>query len=327
MFEEVRIPLPAGTAGISFSHDFYNSESANFGACPFYNDGMEIVLVDAAGNRIATLVYEDAFSAVAPAQCTHSTGAGGGNAPFDSNSDGPEFFAAAFGSPTVAGDYISIVVWNGGDNAFQSIAAIDDVQLLTISANYETNTSTAALNIDNVLGTPSVPAVVNKVAISCPGSSIPATGTVNFSSLNNPGVNFDIIVSMQNGPVTSNLVPQSGGAPVLPNGEIVNLNIASTLTSANGPGLLNLRPLAPLPGATGGSFTLNFSIGSPADFSIQGVVTNASAPGGFELTQPVEAHVTVSMHTCRTKSKRKSGGDYVGVWQGLRCEDPCYDSL
>jgi hypothetical protein len=120
---EVRILIPPGAKGVSYAWDFLTAENAS----AFYNDGMSISVVDAAGQLIQDLSYSDSttpleinVSAVpycsTPATNVTPTGA-----------SGPQSAGYAL-PPLPFPAYLSIVCWNGSDNIVPSAVAIDAIQ-------------------------------------------------------------------------------------------------------------------------------------------------------------------------------------------------------
>src|SRR5262245_25123168 len=113
---ELRIPIPAGSANVAFCWDFYNAEG--FGSS--FNDGMAISVVNPTGGLVQALVYADVNNL--PGPCTDFFGFGG----TEIGQAGPQGFTSTL-SPFPAGSYLSICVWNGGDNAVPSHMCLDDV--------------------------------------------------------------------------------------------------------------------------------------------------------------------------------------------------------
>jgi hypothetical protein len=112
---EARIPIPTGATTLSFSWEFFNGETAN---STLYNDGMSVDIVSATGTLVANLAYADTWSGT-------MTGTGGcvSNGT-ETTPAGPQSFLAAL-PPYSACDYVSIVVWNSGDNVAPSKALFD----------------------------------------------------------------------------------------------------------------------------------------------------------------------------------------------------------
>jgi hypothetical protein len=111
---ELRIPVPAGSTLISLSWDFFNAEG---GPQANYNDGMSIDIVDPSGAIVGNLAYADTNSALAGSAC----GIAGEIAPA-----GPKTLYAALPG-MIPCCYLSIAVWNGGDNTLPSRLLIDNV--------------------------------------------------------------------------------------------------------------------------------------------------------------------------------------------------------
>lgn len=118
---EVRVPIPTGASSISFDWEFFNHE------CPttqFY-DGMSIDLVDAGGNFLLNLAFADTL--LTEAVCTQA-GLDYCQGPISEVVPaGPNGVFAGLGAYPAC-SYISIVVWNGTDNAVPSQAYVDNIQ-------------------------------------------------------------------------------------------------------------------------------------------------------------------------------------------------------
>lgn len=90
---ELLIPAPTGATGVSFHWGWNNEEGfANAGS----NDGFDVSLVDASGALILRCVYGDTFD-------------------YGFGCTGPNFFSGGTG-PVPAGSYLSVVVYDGGDD-------------------------------------------------------------------------------------------------------------------------------------------------------------------------------------------------------------------
>ena len=113
---EVRIPIPVGATQVAFDWKFFNSETTPSAS---FNDGMSIDVVGPAGNLVGGLVYADTNTPAGT--CVHALG-GTERAP----AAAPQTFLAAL-PPHAPCDYISIVVWNGGDNAVASRGCVDNI--------------------------------------------------------------------------------------------------------------------------------------------------------------------------------------------------------
>lgn len=120
---EVRIPIPAGTRGVSFAWEFFTAEAIN----SIYNDGMSVAVVDVNGSIIRDLLYVD--TAWLPTQPAISS-------TFCFTIPtlvvpvaelGPQTTSASL-PPLPSLAYLSIVCWNGSDNAYSSAAAVDAIQ-------------------------------------------------------------------------------------------------------------------------------------------------------------------------------------------------------
>jgi hypothetical protein len=114
---EVRVPIPAGATTVSFDWEFFNSEASPSAS---FNDGLSIDVVSPAGNLVGGLVYADTNTPAGT--CIHASG-GTERAP----ALAPQNFFAAL-PPYTPCDYISIVVWNGGDNVAASRGCVDNIQ-------------------------------------------------------------------------------------------------------------------------------------------------------------------------------------------------------
>ncbi len=125
---QVCIPVPPGTLQISFDWDFYDAEGFN-GPGTSFNDGVTIDLVDSAGNRVLNLVYADDASATAGA------GTDAGNCSTFSSEMAPSgvnTVSASLATPTLSGYTLNVVVWNGGDDAVDSAAVLDNLVFLNV---------------------------------------------------------------------------------------------------------------------------------------------------------------------------------------------------
>ncbi len=108
--------FPLGATQVSFDWEFFNSEGSPSAS---FNDGMSIDVVGPAGNLVGALIYADTNTPAGT--CTHASG-GTERAP----AAAPQNLLATL-PPHAACDYISIVVWNGGDNAVASRGCVDNV--------------------------------------------------------------------------------------------------------------------------------------------------------------------------------------------------------
>jgi hypothetical protein len=114
------IPIPAGSATISFEWDFYDAEGGQSG----FNDGMQVdVLSGCGGASLAQLVYIDDNTFV-PGNLSDTTGGCGSFATEQS----PIGVNSVFNVPLPVGAaLLQVSVWNGGDNAVASHGVIDNV--------------------------------------------------------------------------------------------------------------------------------------------------------------------------------------------------------
>jgi Lectin C-type domain len=149
---EVRIAIPPGTKGVSFAYDFITAEDFP------YNDGVDVAVVDANGNLVAHLVYHDVLGS--NLGVVESTGN------YCSDFGGVEILD--MGPSTIARylpilpypAYLSIVAWNGNDNAVSSAFHLDAVQFwgtdklqLSMSAPF----GPGSIRVTNNQGIPNTP--------------------------------------------------------------------------------------------------------------------------------------------------------------------------
>jgi hypothetical protein len=136
LVNEVRIPIPPGTKGVSYTWELLSAENTPSA----FNDGISIAVVDANGVLLQDLSYADAAT---PKELNVPA------VPYCSNPpvpvtpvgvSGPQTAAYAF-LPLPYPAYLSIVCWNGSDNSLSGSAAVDAIQFwgegkftLTISA-------------------------------------------------------------------------------------------------------------------------------------------------------------------------------------------------
>ena len=156
------------------------------------------------------------------------------------------------------------------------------------TADWMTNSPEATLQVDNNFYSPFVPTIISKdvVVDATTGALIsPATGSVTMST-SVSGASYEILIN--GSPI---LGANGGGGFDLGNGNLVNLAVSSGFTSINSgaAGVLSPRPFPGVgfPGALGASFTTPFSFGVPFagnTLSIQGFVTDPTAPAGLRLT-------------------------------------------
>lgn len=140
-----------------------------------------------------------------------------------------------------------------------------------LSADYQSNQSPAiSVLVNNTGGNPCNATTINQQA--------PAAGTVSYSS-NLIGSNWDLAFS------TQPLVPASGGALVLVDGQVVNLDVGAPIAFMNnflgGGGW----PGSSLPGANASAIQMNYQIGSAQAVSLQGIINNPASPSGVSLSQ------------------------------------------
>ena len=152
---EVRIPIPSGSTVVSLQWNFFNNEGS---PQPIYNDGFSIDVVDVNGTSLANLAYADTNTALATSTCTIT----GEVAPAGVKG----LFSVL--PPLMPCSYLSIVVWNGGDNSFASRAFIDFVA-------FDSTVAGCTVPCIPVAGIPAL-------ACSSP-SGIPGSLLVNMSSL------------------------------------------------------------------------------------------------------------------------------------------------
>lgn len=102
---ELRVPLGGGVVAVALNYSFVNSEFTASG----FNDGFDVSVVDAAGNRLALVARGDTFS-------------------FASGCSGLRFIRATI-PPTPAGAYLSLVAFNDEDTVSDSVLLVDDVRI------------------------------------------------------------------------------------------------------------------------------------------------------------------------------------------------------
>ena len=149
-------------------------------------------------------------------------------------------------------------------------------------AVYDTNSLGASMDINGITGTTNSLAVANLTAWSCTSGIVPATASLNFSSDAGVSGASDIVVS--SGPVAA----FGAGGVAFPTGQILNVSFLFPLFFINGGFLPQFNPVPAVP------VSVSISSGSQLDVTIQAIVVNAAAPGGFDMTQPTEVHVAVS---------------------------------
>ena len=168
---EVRIPIPAGSTVVSLQWNFFNGEGS---PQPVYNDGFSIDIVDVNGARLANLAYADTNTALATSTCASFAG-----------EIAPAGVKALFSvlPPMTPCSHLSIVVWNGGDNAYPSRALIDFVA-------FDSSAAGCAVPCIPVAGIPTL-------TCSSP-SGIPGSLLVSMSSLP-PGGTYLLAVTLNAG--------------------------------------------------------------------------------------------------------------------------------
>jgi Lectin C-type domain len=116
---EVRVRIPPGAKGVSFVWEFHVAESQN---SPF-NDGMSIDVINQSGLLLQDLVYADT-SATPQTAGTLTLCTGVATTP--TGGSGPQERSALL-PPLPAVAYLSIVCWNGTDDALSSAAHVDAI--------------------------------------------------------------------------------------------------------------------------------------------------------------------------------------------------------
>ncbi|MAG55595.1 MAG: hypothetical protein CMJ83_04815 [Planctomycetes bacterium] len=150
-----------------------------------------------------------------------------------------------------------------------SVLAIVDIMnngVLSGTPQYQTNSGLGSLDVNGVQGTTQSPAIVNV--------PIGTTATLGLGSTN-AGMLWDL------GSGLAPLISVSAGAFVLPDGQIVNLDVSDPTLSF----WFNL-----LQGPTWipwGALSIPFSVPVPAAVSMQMVVVSPTLPSGVVLSQPV----------------------------------------
>jgi hypothetical protein len=112
VISEVRIPIPAGASTVTFSWEFFNAEAF----AGSFNDGISIDVVNPVGGLVGNLVYADA--ATGESTCLAVAGSE------ETVPPGPQSFSGLLPAHAAC-DFISIAVFNEGDNAVTSRAYID----------------------------------------------------------------------------------------------------------------------------------------------------------------------------------------------------------
>ena len=148
---EVRIPIPAGTKGVSYAWEFLTAEGPFE---PTFNDGMSIAIVDVNGHLVQSMSYADT---------TWSKEPGVPGAVYCSIPPSTVFPVGIFGEQTTSyvlqplpyPAYLSIVCWNGGDNAMTSAVAVDAIQFWgsdEFKLNLTAPTGPGSIRLQNVNG-------------------------------------------------------------------------------------------------------------------------------------------------------------------------------
>ena len=180
--------------------------------------------------------------------------------------------------------------------SFESDMSIDDVKFGEPTPfDFQTNSLACTANIDGVSGSPLAPVIITKTALpSCP-VPVDATGVVNISS-DVPMSQWELAISSL--PATA--PSPSGSGLALANGQKVNLNVFNTITFLNGGGLPGFEawPLAPFPGAQGGSTSWGFGIGTALNLTIQAIVIDPASASGLTLSQATEMQITTATGPC-----------------------------
>jgi len=117
---ELRVPIPPGTTVIQLDWEFFNHECSSTS----YYDGMSIDVVDHSGNLVQNLAYADTLSPEGP--CTEAGTDFCGMTIAEVMPAGPNALLAVL-NPYPACSYLSIVVWNGNDNAVASHGYVDNI--------------------------------------------------------------------------------------------------------------------------------------------------------------------------------------------------------
>jgi hypothetical protein len=168
---EVRIPIPAGSSIVSLSWNFFNAEGS---PQTTFNDGVSIDIVDASGAAVANLAYADTNTALSGSACSIA----GEIAPAGVKA---VFVSLPASMPSCS--YVSIAVWNGGDNSYSSKALIDNVA-------FDSSAAGCAVPCIPVGGAPSLAA---SSPFGIPGSllvsmnALPAGGTYLLAVTFNAG--------------------------------------------------------------------------------------------------------------------------------------------
>ncbi len=130
---EIRIPIPAGANGISFTWEFFDAENS-----VTYNDAFQVAVVDSTGAYVgAPIAYMDSatiFGAASPGSCMDPVavtfpGTETGAIPSVGGVLGGPQMVMNYQLPTplAPGSYISVMCANDQDNALASAGIIDEV--------------------------------------------------------------------------------------------------------------------------------------------------------------------------------------------------------
>ena len=114
VISEVRIPIPAGASSVTLSWEFFNAEAL----AGSFNDGISIDVVTPSGALVGNLVYADA--ATGESTCLAVAGSQ------ETVPPGPQAFSGVL-PPHSPCDFISIAVFNEGDNVVASRAYVDTI--------------------------------------------------------------------------------------------------------------------------------------------------------------------------------------------------------
>jgi hypothetical protein len=179
LVSEVRIPIPVGASLVTMDWEFFAKEC--FGVPPgnLYYDGMSIDVVGSGGNALQNLLYVD--TGTARGACTVGMDFCG-MPMLEVVPNGPNQLSAVLPSYPNC-EYISIVVWNGQDNDWSSMAYFDNIQF---------NSSSLSCPVPCFIPIGSVPTL----AFSSPGG----TGCVQVNLSNMPAGGFYFLaVTLQAG--------------------------------------------------------------------------------------------------------------------------------
>lgn len=128
---EVRIPIPFGASLVTMDWDFFNRECSGVPPTNLFYDGMSVDVVTTGGVALQNLLFVD--TTTAEGICSLGTDYCGGPMA-EVLPNGPNQLSA--GLPVYPNcEYISIVVWNGYDNGFPSMAYFDNIQFNSSNAS------------------------------------------------------------------------------------------------------------------------------------------------------------------------------------------------